>query len=148
MRLLDTLSPSGGEGINKLVDVLQNAMRLAPAQKKHPKHLLFFTSSAVSQKAADEFLGRLSQRKKDQVKPVTNETIQAQAIAITKWGSSDSTSLSAITQPVLIANGDHDIMVPSINSWSLFQKLPNAILSIFPDAGHGGIFQYHEVFVP
>jgi pimeloyl-ACP methyl ester carboxylesterase len=37
-------------------------------------------------------------------------------------------------------------MVPTINSVALFQALPNAELSIFPDAGHGGIFQYHRGF--
>jgi len=38
-------------------------------------------------------------------------------------------------------------MVPTINSVSLFEKLPNAKLSIFPDAGHGAIFQYNNEFV-
>jgi pimeloyl-ACP methyl ester carboxylesterase len=37
--------------------------------------------------------------------------------------------------------------VPSINSFVLARKLPNSQLSIFPDAGHGGIFQYHAAFV-
>jgi pimeloyl-ACP methyl ester carboxylesterase len=37
-------------------------------------------------------------------------------------------------------------MVPTINSVDLARKLPNAELSIFPDAGHGAIFQYHDVF--
>lgn len=26
-------------------------------------------------------------------------------------------------------------------------RLPNAELVLYPDAGHGGIFQYHEAFV-
>jgi pimeloyl-ACP methyl ester carboxylesterase len=38
-------------------------------------------------------------------------------------------------------------MVPSFNSFELARRLPNAQLSIFPDAGHGGIFQYHAAFV-
>jgi pimeloyl-ACP methyl ester carboxylesterase len=38
-------------------------------------------------------------------------------------------------------------MVPSHNSFELARKLPNAQLSIFPDAGHGGIFQHHATFV-
>jgi pimeloyl-ACP methyl ester carboxylesterase len=38
-------------------------------------------------------------------------------------------------------------MVPSFNSFELARKLSNAQLSIFPDAGHGGIFQYHAAFV-
>ena len=57
------------------------------------------------------------------------------------------TDLSRIQQPVLVANGDHDRMVPTSNSVDLARRLPNARLKIYPDAGHGGIFQYHEQFV-
>jgi pimeloyl-ACP methyl ester carboxylesterase len=38
-------------------------------------------------------------------------------------------------------------MVPTLNSFELACRLPYAQLSIFPDAGHGGIFQYHATFV-
>jgi len=34
------------------------------------------------------------------------------------------------------------------NSYDLAKRLPHAQLIIYPDAGHGGIFQYHEDFVP
>jgi pimeloyl-ACP methyl ester carboxylesterase len=37
-------------------------------------------------------------------------------------------------------------MVPSCNSADLAQRLPNARLKLYPDAGHGGIFQYHDEF--
>jgi len=39
-------------------------------------------------------------------------------------------------------------MVPTPNSVDLARRLPNAELVIYPDAGHGGIFQFHEQFVP
>jgi pimeloyl-ACP methyl ester carboxylesterase len=42
---------------------------------------------------------------------------------------------------------EEDRMVPTINSYDLVRRLPNATLKIYPDAGHGGIFQYHEQFV-
>jgi pimeloyl-ACP methyl ester carboxylesterase len=38
-------------------------------------------------------------------------------------------------------------MVPSSNSAELARRLPNAQLTLYPDAGHGGIFQYHDEFV-
>jgi pimeloyl-ACP methyl ester carboxylesterase len=38
-------------------------------------------------------------------------------------------------------------MVPSSNSVDLARRLPNAELVLYRDAGHGGIFQYHEEFV-
>ena len=38
-------------------------------------------------------------------------------------------------------------MVPTQNSVDLARRLPNSDLVIYPDAGHGGIFQFHEQFV-
>ena len=55
--------------------------------------------------------------------------------------------LSVIKQNVLIANGDNDRMVPSINTHDLAKRIANSELIVYKDAGHGGIFQYHEAFV-
>jgi pimeloyl-ACP methyl ester carboxylesterase len=55
--------------------------------------------------------------------------------------------LSRIRHPVLVANGDDDRMVPTTNSVDMARRLPNAELVIYDDAGHGGVFQYHEQFV-
>jgi pimeloyl-ACP methyl ester carboxylesterase len=77
---------------------------------------------------------------------VKNEAIHAQVVAITKWGMAPADSLGLIRQPVLVVNGDNDIMVPTTHSVELARKLPKAELSIFPDAGHGAIFQYHDTF--
>jgi pimeloyl-ACP methyl ester carboxylesterase len=145
--ILAGTGPAGGAGIAKIGEVLQTAMQRSAAEKKHPKAFLFFTPSVFSQKSAGEFLTRLSERSADKDAAVSNETIQAQAVAITKWGTSPANDLKAITQPVLVANGDDDTMFPTVNSFELYQKLPNATLSIFPDASHGGIFQYHGEFV-
>jgi pimeloyl-ACP methyl ester carboxylesterase len=46
------------------------------------------------------------------------------------------------TQPVLVANGKHDIMIPTVNSLTLSAHLPNAQLIIYPDSGHGALFQH------
>lgn len=56
--------------------------------------------------------------------------------------------------PVLVVNGDGDSesesdrMVPTANSHDLARRLPNSTLVIYPDAGHGGVFQNHADFVP
>ncbi len=51
-------------------------------------------------------------------------------------------------KPVLVVNGDQDgTMLPTISSFPLAQLLPDVQLSIYPDSGHGGIFQHHDVFV-
>jgi pimeloyl-ACP methyl ester carboxylesterase len=145
--ILAGTGPAGGAGIARIGEVLQGAMKRSARENKHPKNYLFFTSSKSSQKSAGEFLTRLGERTTDKDAPVSNEAIQAQAVAITKWGMSPANDLEAVTQPVLIANGDEDVMVPTVNSFELFQRLRNAKLSIFPDASHGGIFQYHGEFV-
>jgi pimeloyl-ACP methyl ester carboxylesterase len=48
----------------------------------------------------------------------------------------------------LIANGDNDRMVPSVLSEDLHRRIVGSELVIYPDSGHGGIFQYHDTFAP
>ena len=59
----------------------------------------------------------------------TNATIETTktAIAIHSWGIPDASKLNrlaGITQPVLVANGDNDRMVPTPNSHLLAEHLP------------------------
>jgi pimeloyl-ACP methyl ester carboxylesterase len=145
--ILAGTGPAGGEGIANVGAVLQEAFGKAGATNKHPKHLLFFTPTSNGQAAADEFLLRLKERAKDLDTPVSNETIQAQLTAFQAWAQGDASALGTVQHPVLVVNGDDDVMVPTLNSFTLARKLPNAQLSIFPDAGHGGIFQHHAAFV-
>ncbi len=67
--------------------------------------------------------------------------------ALYAWGQKPAADLSVLRQPVLVANGDQDRMVPTVNSRELARRLPNSRLVIYPDAGHGGVFQFHEQFV-
>ncbi|MFA5956332.1 alpha/beta fold hydrolase [Hyphomicrobium sp.] len=139
--------PAGGEGISNMSAVLQDAVAKAGASGKHPKHFLFFSQTSNGQAAADAFLARLNERTADRDASISNETIGAQLTAIHAWGQGNPSKLSEIHHPVLVANGDDDVMAPTINSFELARRLPNAQLSIFPDASHGGIFQYYPVFV-
>lgn len=68
--------------------------------------------------------------------------------AIHKWGLAQSADLSGLDQPVLVVNGDHDMMVPTKpNSYDLHQALLNSELIIYPDSGHGSIAQNYTSFV-
>lgn len=81
--------------------------------------------------------------------PSTLAVRDAQLIAISAWGVRDDTRLqrlASIQQSVLVANGDNDEMVPTENTYLLAEHLPNAKLSIYPDAGHGFLFQYPVEF--
>ena len=71
----------------------------------------------------------------------------AQLKAIRHAGQSQPDDLSVITQPVFIANGDHDLMVASSHSADMARRLPNARLKIYPNSGHGGVFQHHQAFL-
>ncbi|HEY9352109.1 MAG TPA: alpha/beta hydrolase, partial [Nocardioides sp.] len=45
-------------------------------------------------------------------------------------------------------NGDHDRMVPTALSEDLHRRIKGSQLIIYPNSGHGGIFQFHEKFAP
>jgi pimeloyl-ACP methyl ester carboxylesterase len=141
-------APAGDEGPAAWGPGLQSAFGKSAAEGKHPKHYLFFSPTPSSQAAADAFLARLDERTEDRDTPVTDETVGAQLTAAAKWEQGTSPAdLADVDKPVLVVNGDNDILVPTISSFHLARLLPNATLSIYPDAGHGGIFQYHELFV-
>jgi len=146
--ILAGTGPEGGEGIRNLPQVLEQA------QKNSPNELrlyLFFEQTATSQGAGRAFIKRQAQRTADRDPESSQQTVGAQAKAIVAWGSNGNSRptrrLQRISQPVLVVNGKNDIMVPTINSYALFQELPDARLTLYPDSGHGGLFQYAESFV-
>ena len=145
--ILAGTGPAGGEGIERVGPVSWPLVIKGMLTFRDPKYYLFFTSAANSRRAAKHFLVRLKERKADRDKPITIGAFLRQLEAIKAWGEQPPQDLSAIAKPVLVANGDQDIMVPSRNSIDLARRLPNAELVLYEDAGHGGIFQYHETFV-
>jgi pimeloyl-ACP methyl ester carboxylesterase len=145
--ILAGTGPAGGEGIEKVGPVSWPLIIKGMLTFRDPKYYLFFTSTANSRRAAKDFLDRLKERKAHRDKPITVGAFLRQLKAIKAWGKQAPQDLSTIQKPVLVANGDQDIMVPSSNSVDLARRLPNAELVLYEDAGHGGIFQNHEVFV-
>src|SRR2546422_8291710 len=105
-------------------------------------------SSDLGIHAGKAFLARLKERSQNRDKEITVTALQAQLKALRRWGSKEPADLSKIHQPVLVANGDSDRMVPSRNTHDLAQRLPNSDLIIYPDSGHGAVFQFHADFVP
>ena len=145
--ILAGTGPAGGEGIEQVGPVSWPLIIKGMLTFRDPKYYLFFTSAANSRRAAKDFLERLKERKADRDKPITLGAFLRQLKAIKAWGKQAPQDLSVILKPILVANGDQDIMVPSSNSIDLARRLPNAELVLYQDAGHGGIFQYHETFV-
>ena len=110
---------------------------------------LFFSPSEASQAAGRAFWDRRHQRK-DADPPSSIQTMKAQQAAVMEWAEPRGeryADLKTIKQPTLVVNGNDDIMVPTINSFTLSQHIPNAQLIVYPDSGHGALFQYPELFV-
>lgn len=139
-------APKGGE--EHLLVALQDAFSQTAAPD--PRLPLFFTKSSASQSAGLAFLqrtkGRIEDRDTDNGSTVTNP----QAKALITWCATpdpEHAILRAITQPALVVSGSHDTMVPGDNAYEMFKALSNAQLVLYPDSGHGALFQYPELFV-
>jgi pimeloyl-ACP methyl ester carboxylesterase len=146
--VLTGTGPKGGKDIDKVAGTTYRDMLRAALNRSDPKEFLFFNRNAAGKPAARAFVNRLKERTADRDAPIKVAAFQTQLKAIKKWGRSTPDDLSTITQPTLIANGDNDRMVPSILSEDLHQRIKGSELIIYPDSGHGGIFQYHEKFAP
>lgn len=146
--ILAGTGPAGGEGISSVAGVANLDILRGLITFQDPKQFLFFTRTPDGIAAGKAFLARLKERSQDRDKDIAVSAYLAQLAALKAWGNKLPADLSVITQPVLVANGDQDRMVPTSNSRDLAQRLPNSTLVIYPDAGHGGIFQYHAEFVP
>jgi pimeloyl-ACP methyl ester carboxylesterase len=111
---------------------------------------LFFAPSASSRAAGLAFWKRRHLRTDDVDPPSPSQTMKAQLTAYTDWlevRGERFAELKSITQPTLVVNGSHDIMIPTINSFTLSQHIPNAQLIIYPDSGHASHFQYPDLFL-
>lgn len=139
--------PAGGTGIKRVGAVSWPLIIKGVLTLRDPKFYLFFTSSAAGRSAARAFLARLKERTKDRDQAVSLKAFLRQLKAIKAWGRQAPQSLDTIRKPVLVANGDHDIMVPSENSTDMARRISDAELVLYPDAGHGGIFQFHDAFL-
>jgi len=147
--ILAGTGPQGGEDMVAYPpEVTAQATMQIPTQDSFL--YLFFEPTATSQAAGRAFWQRRNARR-DQDTPSSLSAMAAQAAAIGAWGAVPEkdryAKLKAIEQPTLVVNGKHDLLVPTVNSYILQQHLPNATLIIYPDSGHGAIFQFSEFFV-
>jgi pimeloyl-ACP methyl ester carboxylesterase len=145
--ILAGTGPAGGGGIEKINRIAASAYTKAALTLRDPRHYLFFNRNRVGKRAATDYMARLKERTGDRDKRISLQARRAQLKAIRAAGLRAPHDLSKIAQPVFVANGDNDVMVASSLSADLARRIPNAKLTIYPDSGHGGIFQYHEDFV-
>lgn len=139
-------APQGTVALYSFPRLVEKAFSFSP---KEGYLYLFATKSDNSRSKLTATLGRLAERKNDRDKETALSTIQAQIKALTRWGTDPVTlNLGEIRQPVLIVQGSNDEMMDSpTTSQQLFERIPNAVLIVYPDSSHGMFFQYPEMFV-
>ncbi|AKP67207.1 alpha/beta fold hydrolase [Companilactobacillus ginsenosidimutans] len=146
--ILAGTGPKGGEGIENVTKLSDASLLRSLVTFKDIKTYLFFTRTENGKKSAADFIVRLYLRKDDRDKTINWFAYRTQLKAINKWGKENPADLSGIKTPILVVNGDNDIMVPTTpNTYQLKDRLSNSKLIIYTDAGHGAIAQYHESFV-
>lgn len=140
--------PRGGQQMHGWIFDIERTANNAHNGIEELLHI-FFEISETSRALGREYVQRTFSRLEGADKPNSPEVARAQYDAIVEWGIPDSTQLNrlaGITHPTLVANGDNDMMIPTINSQILADHLPNARLRIYPDAAHGFLFQYPRQF--
>ena len=143
--LAGTTHQGGG---NNLMKVLGEAFSRTNAPD--PRDYLFFSQSDAGKKAGGEFLSRVYVRQEGRDPESGKEIVDAHGKALIVWTSTpdpEFKTLKAISQPVLVVTGSNDTMLPTEGSIELYKQLKNAQLVLYPDSGHGSIFQYHDSFV-
>jgi pimeloyl-ACP methyl ester carboxylesterase len=146
--ILTGTGPAGGKDMDKVAGVTYYDMLRATLTRQDPKVFLFFNRNDTGKRAAHAFVERLKERTENRDAPIKVKAFRTQLKAIKRWSRSAPADLSKITQPTLIANGDNDRMVPSVLSEDLHRRIAGSELIIYPDSGHGGIFQFHDQFAP
>ena len=139
-------APKGGE--EHLLAVLQQASSQTDALDLRLP--LFFTNSSASRSSGLAFLKRTKVRMDDRDTDNGSAVTDPQAKALITWCATpdpDRAILRAIRQPTLVVSGSHDTMLPANNAYAMFKELSNAQLVLYPDSGHGALFQHHATFV-
>jgi pimeloyl-ACP methyl ester carboxylesterase len=146
--ILASSAPQGAAGMHGWAPGVIGAVG-SPQPSPEGYLSVFFAPSATSQQAGSEALQRMYARTEERDRATTWPTRQAQYDAVCAWGIPNHAQLqrlSAIDQPVLVANGDSDPMILPRYSHLLAGLIPRAQVKIYPDAAHGFLFQHHAEF--
>jgi pimeloyl-ACP methyl ester carboxylesterase len=146
--ILASAAPKGAAGMHGWAPWVIDAVgKPEPDPEGYLK--VFFANSASSQEAGLQAAQRIFGRTNNLDQPTTWQTRLAQYDAVCAWGIPNHAllqRLSAITQPVFIANGDSDPMILPHFSHLLAGLIPGARVKIYPDSSHGFLFQHHAEF--
>jgi len=146
--ILAGTGPRGAGGVEEITKIAAGAYVKSALTLKDARAFLFFPRNAEGKRAAKDYFARLKERTQGRDRRISLQARRAQLKAIRAAGLHEPDDLSVITQPVFVVNGDHDLMVASSHSADMARRIPNSRLTIYPNSGHGGIFQHHWEFVP
>jgi pimeloyl-ACP methyl ester carboxylesterase len=107
---------------------------------------LFYTETSASRAAGAASFARMTRPPASYVSPAA---MAAQARAIARFADGEDgwgARLKEIAAPAFVANGDRDGLFPAIDSAVLAREIRDSRLAIYPDSGHGFLFQHAERF--
>ncbi|KAJ6443868.1 alpha/beta-hydrolase [Purpureocillium lavendulum] len=143
--------PSEGEGVTRAPIGPFNQLKAADTDQEQRDAFLdtFFTSSERSQAAGRASWERIVNARPDRTPAVPADAARRQAIAFAKFMDPKQAKDASYDRfhelklPVLIANGNDDQLLPTENSIVMWKKLSRvgAQLHLYPDSGHGFLFQ-------
>lgn len=142
--ILISTGPAGGPGLVDMTRVMVGGSLRAALAFRDPKSSLFFTRSSAGRAAARAYSARLKERTSDRDGSVGPAVLRAQLAAVHAFGQLPLPDRSSLPGPVLLLHGADDLLVPPANAAVLTEVFPNASLTVFPEAGHGVVFQHHD----
>ncbi|PQE04390.1 alpha beta fold family protein [Rutstroemia sp. NJR-2017a BVV2] len=111
---------------------------------------LFFFPSETSRSLGHDWWERVKERKvKNETDRFLNEAgAEIQWAAIEKFCSNPGffERFKQISISILVTNGRADVMTPTSNSYIMANQLKNTELHIYPDSGHGHLYQFPETY--
>jgi pimeloyl-ACP methyl ester carboxylesterase len=108
-----------------------------------------FPETDRGEAAFNEYWARISTRTAEPLRldllpmdPQGNNQYAALVDALTPQPNNSFDRLGELKIPVLVLNGDADMVVPTSHSYELLKKVENAQLILYPRSSHGFLWQY------
>lgn len=130
-------------------EVMEIAGGATPSEEDIMK--LFFSPSSTSRELGHAWFERTKERQVEgeEWRGFLGQAGAAvQQAAIGKFAADTGLfeKLKQVDTPILVTNGKADVMTPTSNSYILLQQLRNAQLHLYPDSGHGHLYQVPEIY--
>jgi pimeloyl-ACP methyl ester carboxylesterase len=109
---------------------------------------MFFPETTAAREAGLASLRRLDTRLAASNASVALEAVGAQQASFGSWSREEGLweRLGELSLPVLVGSGGQDLLIHAFNAYSMAQRLPDAKIVIYSDAGHAFLFQHPADF--